>query len=452
MKRLPDDTELVATMLSACTPNSAETRSIDAIAEKAKDLVSKAVSGLTDIVDVEFGGSYAKGTWLRGHADIDIFVKIRSTVPLEIFEELGRSIGINALKNFRPILRYSDHPYVEAQISGTKINVVPCYQVEKGKWISAADRSPFHTKFINSALNNDQKNHVRILKLFLKTTGIYGAEIAISGFSGYVSEVLIAKYDSFLHTLEAASKFRHREVIALGESDPDIIKGFNSAVVILDPVDPRRNLGTAISNENVAGLMLSARRFLSKPSEKYFLGKHTIRPFKSLYPNVVILEFSHEQKSPDVIWGQLKRTTTAVAKQMSIAGFSVIRSSCSTDEKRHASIAILLESLELPKYFSRAGPEVFRRSDTDKFIECASEAPLRWVNRDLKPVILSKREFTFAPTFVKSLVHSKDSGISNELVLTDSVKVYTGSKGKLSDTVKRTVDNVTATEPLFFGT
>ena len=37
---------------------------------------------------VVYGGSFAKGTWLRGDADVDIFVKVRQSVDEERFEKL----------------------------------------------------------------------------------------------------------------------------------------------------------------------------------------------------------------------------------------------------------------------------------------------------------------------------------------------------------------------------
>ena len=95
------------------------------------------------------------------------------------------------MKSFKPYVRYSEHPYVEATIKGTKVNVVPCYDVKEGQWQSAADRSPFHTKFMLESLTGVMKNEVRLLKKFLSCNKIYGSEIARQGFSGYVAEVLI---------------------------------------------------------------------------------------------------------------------------------------------------------------------------------------------------------------------------------------------------------------------
>src|SRR6185503_494851 len=114
-------------------------------------------------------------------------------------------------------LRYSDHPYVEAIVRGVRVNVVPCYDVEQGKWQSAADRSPFHTEYVIKNMDGEKRDQVRLLKKFFKSAGIYGAEISTGGFSGYVSEVLVLKYGSLENVLHAAADMKERQVIAIND-------------------------------------------------------------------------------------------------------------------------------------------------------------------------------------------------------------------------------------------
>src|SRR5215216_1113655 len=220
---------------------------------------------------------------------------------------MGREIGSEALKSYGPKLRYSDHPYVEVFVKKVRVNVVPCYDVEQGKWQSAADRSPFHTRYISSNFDDEKRRQARLLKKFLKSVGIYGAEISTEGFSGYVSEVLVLKYSSFENVLRAAADWREGQVIAVCDYDSDFVRVSNSPVIIIDPVDSRRNLGTAISPESVAKFILAARAFLENPSLEFFKegDKKYRRPSsrKLLLTNVLVVEFSLEKKSPDIIWG-----------------------------------------------------------------------------------------------------------------------------------------------------
>ena len=106
----PDVSAVIAKALSLCEPTKSEASKLTKIAQEAKRLVENRVASLDEVVDVIFGGSFAKGTWLRGDADIDIFVKIKPSVSVERFEVLGKSIGQEALKKHKPKLRYSDHP------------------------------------------------------------------------------------------------------------------------------------------------------------------------------------------------------------------------------------------------------------------------------------------------------------------------------------------------------
>jgi tRNA nucleotidyltransferase (CCA-adding enzyme) len=447
---------VIAKALSLCEPTKSEASKLTKVAQETKRLVESRVASLDEVVDVVFGGSFAKGTWLRGDADIDIFVKIEPSVSLERFEVLGKSIGQEALKKHKPKLRYSDHPYVEAFVRSIRVNVVPCYKVEQGKWQSAADRSPFHTEYISSNFDDEKRMQARLLKKFFKGVEIYGAEISTGGFSGYVSEVLVLKYGSFENVLRAAADMQDRQVIAVGEYDSDIVKGFRSPVIIIDPVDSRRNLGTAISPESVGRFVLAARAFLASPSLQFFREKKKhAKASAKLYPNVLVVEFAHKERSPDIIWGQLKRSLNAMAKQLEIADFIVLRSSCITDEKTSAALAFLLESITLPLYTKRKGPEVFRRKDTASFIsDTKNKKPLvTWVDREMRVAMLVDRKATDARQFARSLLLDRieNSGVAKDLIADrKKLRIYSGSERKIKGLALEAVGEVVSTEHLIF--
>ena len=450
---MPDPITLISKVLPLCEPTQSEERRIAKVAKEAKALVDNYVARLDDVVDVVFGGSFAKGTWLPHHADIDIFVKIKPSVGVEKFEEMGRNIGSEALKNFGPKLRYSDHPYVEVFVNNVRVNVVPCYDVQQGKWQSAADRSPFHTHYISNHFDNEKRRQARLLKKFFKSVGIYGAEISTEGFSGYVSEVLVLKYSSFENVLRAAADWQERQIIAVSDYDSDFVKASNGPLIIIDPVDRRRNLGTAISPQSVAKFMLAARAFLEKPSLEFFKEGKSYRrgARKLLLPNVLVVEFSHEKKSPDIIWGQLKRSINAIAKQLELAHFEVLRSSCVTDERSSAALAFLLESITLPAYTKKKGPQIFRRKDTASFLSNRKKPLAIWVDREMRVVMLIERKATDARKFVKSLLlnHRENSGISRDLIA-NKLQIYSGSDRKIKGLAKEAVGEVVSTEHLIF--
>ena len=456
---MPDPSTLISKVLPLCEPTHSQERRIAKVAQEAKTHVDSYVAQLDDVVDVVFGGSFAKGTWLPGHADIDIFVKIKPSVGIEKFEEMGREIGSEALKSYGPKLRYSDHPYVEVFVKKVRVNVVPCFDVEQGKWQSAADRSPFHTRYISSNFDDEKRRQARLLKKFLKSVGIYGAEISTEGFSGYVSEVLVLKYSSFENVLRSAADWQERQIIAVCDYDSDFVKAFNSPLIIIDPVDSRRNLGTAISPESMAKFMLAARAFLEKPSLGFFREgnkKYCCRGSskKLLLPNVLVVEFSHQKKSPDIIWGQMKRSINAIAKQLELAHFEVLRISCVTDERNSAALAFLLESITSPAYTKKKGPEIFRRKDTASFLSNRKRSrPLAiWVDREMRIAMVIERRATDARKFVKSLLinHRENSGVSKDLIV-NKLQIYSGSDRKIiKGLAKKAIGDVVSTERLIF--
>ena len=114
------------------------------------------------------------------------------------------------------------------------------------------------------SLTGQMKNDVRLLKEFLKCHNVYGAEIAKQGFSGYVAEVLIWNFGSFESVIKKIAKLKRSQIIG------DASKKFDTPIVIMDPIDDKRNLAAAISTENIGKFVLVCREFLKKPSASFF--------------------------------------------------------------------------------------------------------------------------------------------------------------------------------------
>jgi tRNA nucleotidyltransferase (CCA-adding enzyme) len=446
---------IISKALQDCQPSNREIKKLMTIADETKKLVVNHIS--SKVVDVVFGGSYAKGTWLKSDADIDIFIKIDPSLNTNEFEKLGKQIGLQSLKMYRPYLRYSDHPFVEAFVKGVRVNIVPCYNVEKGKWKSAADRSPFHTEYVKNNLDDEKRKQVRLLKKFLKCIGVYGAEIATNGLSGYIAEVLILKYGSFELVLKAISNIsKEKNVISINKADEDIVRTFQSYIIIIDPIDPRRNLGAAVSAESIGKFILAARAFLEKPSLRFFkkTEKKDKKSSKQLFSNLLIVEFTYEQRSPDVIWGQLKKSLNAISKQLKLANFTVIRSRCITDEKNSAAFIFLLESIMLPPYVEKVGPEIFRK-DTSNFISKNSKrALLMWVNKEMRVSSLVQRKATSAKDYIKFLLTQqiRSTGITKGLIkdIQGVLQIYTGDERKIRGVIKNAIDEIVTTEHTIF--
>ncbi|HEV2192813.1 MAG TPA: CCA tRNA nucleotidyltransferase [Nitrosopumilaceae archaeon] len=428
-------------------PTTKEEETMRELAEYSLQLVKEQAAKFSNVVGVEIGGSYAKGTWLQGEVDLDIFVKLKNDTDEKTFESIGKKIGFDALKKFKPYVRYSDHPYVEASVKGTLVNVVPCYDVEAGQWKSAADRSSFHTKFILQSLDQAKKDEVRLLKKFLTAMDIYGAEIAKEGFGGYVAEVLVLHYGSFIGVLEAASNFVQNQIIG------NPTKKFETPLVIIDPVDSNRNLGTAISTESVGKFVLAARSFLKKPSLSFFKPKPP-HPNRKNLDNTIVIKFNYKARSPDIIWGQTKRAATAISGQLELAGFDVLRKSSVTDEKSEAAMIFLLRSPKIEKFMIKNGPEVLRKKESESFIAKNRKNKLLWVDESGKILSLQDRPFHDAKSFLNNLLKKNllTSGVPSGLVsdIKRGFGIFDGRQAA-SKSIKKALTELTTTDGLFFS-
>ena len=383
-------------------PSTSEEARIGSIARVLLSRTRRAAGRFPETRGVLMGGSFAKGTWLPRHVDLDVFVKIDPAVTDDQFERIGLEIGAIATRGYPAGKKYAQHPYTEATIEGARVNVVPCFAVEKGEWKSAADRSPFHVKLVER-LPNEKKNEVRLLKLFMNGVGVYGAEIQRQGFSGYVAEVLVMKLGSFESVLDWFSKY----------VPPPSGRIFS----LPDPVDEGRDLGIAVSGESLGRMVLASREFLKRPNLAFFR-KMTGRAHHALRGRVYAIAFTHKKLSEDTLWGELRRTTKHVARHLEVQGFTIARSMAASDNATRSAILLIPEHAELPEIEQRVGPTVDRRKDVKAFLSANSrDSRLVWVDDDARIRILRPRRHTRVVELLKDVARGKGEpiGASREL-------------------------------------
>jgi tRNA nucleotidyltransferase (CCA-adding enzyme) len=430
-------------------PNTKLQQHKKSIVDNVLDLVQKQIAKYPQVTGIEVGGSYAKGTWLPQKADIDIFIKFQISVSEKDFANLGKKIGFDALKDFKPYVRYAEHPFVEAKIKDTKVNLVPCYDVEEGKWKSSADRSTFHTKFMKKSLSESMKNEVRILKRFLMNNDIYGAEIAKQGFSGYVAEVLILNFGNFLGVVKAVSDIKQGQIIG------NAIKEFDTPIVIMDPIDSKRNLAAAISTDNIGNFVLVSRAFLKNPSIRFFMPKKIQTAAKNVIKNTLVLTFKYRPRSPDIIWGQVKRATNSIATQIGQAGFVVLKKSALVEENTSSvALLFLLQSIRLDESYLRIGPDFFSTDFSEKFILANKKKSIMvWINDDGKVCSLQKRPQSDALLLVRDLLKKniEKSGIS--VGLKEDIKRFNLVLGNkiTSKSIKEAIAKLVSTDETVFS-
>lgn len=305
-------------------------------------------------------GSVAKGTNLSG-GDIDLFVVFSKDYRPGEMERLGLKIGHEVLPQGRE--KYAEHPYVSGSLEGRKVDIVPCFQIEPGtRIISSVDRTPLHTDFVLKNLDSRGQDEVRLLKLFMKAVGVYGSEIKVSGFSGYVCELLVIRFGSMLKVLEAFSRLRGRMEVSL---DGSIMGEFDAPIVIIDPTDITRNAAAAISLENFSKMKINSRMFLAQPSEEYFNAdtSYSPEPYRERGTAMRIFTIERPDLIDDILFSQANRFRNILVQILEEEGFMPISSEVELSADIEAMVECRMGTLPATKV--HMGPPVDAQNAMD---------------------------------------------------------------------------------------
>jgi tRNA nucleotidyltransferase (CCA-adding enzyme) len=398
-------------------------------------------------VEVRLDGSVAKDTWLKGDADIDIFLRVPTSLSRADLETRCLGVARRALKGYPIIERFAEHPYVETHVERVRVNVVPCYNVSKGQWRSATDRTPFHTEYVISHLDPSQRKEVRLLKAFLKGVGVYGADVKVSGFSGMLCETLIMYYRSFTKTLEQAQSWKTPVTIDLERyyagREGEMLDLFEEPLIVIDPVDRGRNLAASISHRRLWEFVAGARGFSTKPSRIFFVARRITPLSTAIFRqqmqrrgwNLLAIELGRVDTVVDVLWSQLYRTERALRNLLKQEDFDVTRSASWSNEQDLSVILLELESLTLPPMRKHLGPHVVRSQASELFLrKHLSEGRTvsgPWVDDD-RWVVGQLRESTDAVQLIRSKIRDggRCVGVASKIapVLKRKHRVLTGSE------------------------
>ncbi len=379
---MPNELEaLISQVLKKITPTPEEYEKVEALSRRLEQKIALACQqqGVKAIVRVE--GSVAKDTWLQENPDIDVFMRLPTSIPRKNLGDIGLKIAKTAAKDAtKTIERFAEHPYLEIFIDDFRVDIVPCYDAKPGEWQSATDRTPYHTDYIKEHLTPKMHGEVRLLKRFMQGVDVYGAEIKVGGFSGYLCELLVLTYGSFIHTLQAFAQYTKRVVI-----DPqDYFEGrenelallFPEPLVIVDPVDKARNVASAVQMDKLYNFIGAARAFLQKPSEVFFY------PVKQLAFSVEELKLKLDSRGsvvlflvidgikavPDVLWGQLYRSKRSLRRLLELNDYRVIRDAVWSNEETLSVFMFELEQQVLPNIKKHSGPPLERPAECVSFL------------------------------------------------------------------------------------
>jgi len=367
-------------VLQQITPQKSDIAKVEAITRELELKVASACKdeGIEAIVRVE--GSVAKDTWLRENPDIDIFMRLPTSIQRKDLGEIGLRIAKKAAGKYEQIERFAEHPYLEVFVQGYRVDIVPCYDAKPGEWQSATDRTPYHTDYIKKHLTAEMRSEVRLLKRFMQGTGVYGAEIKVGGFSGYLCELLVMKYGSLAQTLEAFAHYNRRLVIDIENyyagRQHEISLLFPEPMAIVDPVDKARNVASAVQPAKLYDFMAASRAFLETPSNAFFFPSKTAAlPLESLKSEIesrgsstLFLVVDQVPAVPDVLWGQLYRTKRSLHKLIELSDYKIIKESVWSNEKSLSVFVYELEQQVLPNIKKHLGPPLEREAECESFL------------------------------------------------------------------------------------
>ncbi|MEM1536628.1 MAG: CCA tRNA nucleotidyltransferase [Candidatus Bathyarchaeia archaeon] len=431
------------TVLERITPKPDERKKIEGLAKTLERKVAEAAEYFGVKAAVRLEGSVAKDTWLSGEPDIDIFMRLSPTVPRTALGEVALKVARKATEGARQVERFAEHPYLEAFVDGVRVNIVPCYEAKRGEWLSATDRTPYHTDYVKARLTPQMRGEVRLLKKFMKGIGVYGAEIKVGGFSGYLCELLIIRYGSFLEVLRTFANLRQRMVVDTenhyeGRKD-ELPLLFNEPLVVVDPVDMGRNVASAVQRQKLYTFVAAARAFLENPSLKFFYPPETkpltVGELKEALQKrgstLVFIIFGRVEAVPDVLWGQLYRSQRSLAKLLETNDFVVLRHTVWSDEENLNAFIFELESHILPPVKRHLGPPLEKIEDCQKFLAKHSANPETVSGpyiEDDRWVVLIKRKQTDATTLLSEKLRDggRSAGVAKEIAqaLSRSFKIY----------------------------
>ncbi len=373
---IPGSKQIETIVIKKITPTQKEKKQIEQIIKSLKEIVYNEINKTNIPITIELVGSTAKDTYIRTSVDIDLFLLFPSTIPREILQQKGLAIGRAILKNQEEC--FAEHPYIRGTFKGCKTEIVPCYKIEDtSQKLSAVDRTPFHTRFIREHLKQSQKKDVRLFKQFLKGIGCYGAEAEIEGFSGYLCEIMILKYGTFQHVIEQTTQWKHGEKLTL---KPGTYPDFPNPLTFIDPVDPGRNVASALSNEKFKVFQKACKDYQKQPRLTFFY-PHKIKKWskekikKELDTTDVIgVKFPKPEIIPENLYPQIRKAKRAIRDLCEQHEFT-IKNVTFTIEKKNVYIVLIPSTKTLSKTTIHKGPPVSLKKNADEFLRKWQDNP-----------------------------------------------------------------------------
>jgi len=298
------------------------------------------------LVRAVIAGSAARGTFLTDRLDIDLFLLFPPDLSRDRLREEGLALGRSVLSD--PETRYAEHPYLRGLYGGFHVDAVPGYAVaDPSHPISPVDRTPYHQAYLEARETPQIVAQVRLAKQFLRALGVYGSEARTEGFSGYLAELLVLRAGSFRSLLLAARSWRLPVKLSEPGREPPRLPA-DVALILADPVDPNRNVASALSRRNLALFVLAAGAYLDDPREAWFDARasppysrdRALAQVHERGSHVTVVAFPRPDLVDDTLYPQVRKAERAIAEEIGRSDFTVLGSASATDPR---SVLVLVE-------------------------------------------------------------------------------------------------------------
>lgn len=344
------------------------------------------------------GGSFAKGTWLSGTHDIDIFVVFED--EKNISNKLERILK----KNFRKIERiHGSRDYFIVKEEKLNIEFIPVVKIKKAEEAkNVTDVSLLHVDWVKKKLTPKLADDVRLAKKFFRAQKVYGAETYIQGFSGYVVEILVIYYGSFLEFLKHALHWKRGILIDPSAHGKEMEKHKGNALIVIDPVQASRNAAAAVSEERFNRLVKECRSFVQKPTEKSFEEKSP--ELKDLERYDLIIEAEPLEGKADVVGTKMVKAFEEIEKRLKEEGFKVKEKDW--DWTKRAYFWLNVEKKVVEKKYKHFGPPLKMKEFVEQFKKKYKK--MKILEEKGQVYVLKERKYPNVKDALKGIIKEKE--------------------------------------------
>lgn len=369
-------------VLERIKPSEKEEQRIDGAITRMKELLSNKAKEEKYDVEVVAGGSTAKGTFLKGDFDIDMFVRFKNASE-DISEDLEfLLLSIAEEENFVPERIHGSRDYFNLIYLDCFFEIVPVKHIQGiDEAENVTDMSPLHVFWASKNITPKLKDDIRLAKQFCKACDVYGAESYINGFSGHVLDILIVHYGGFIELLRAASRWQEKEIIDPQGFHKDPLKALNRAkqvspLIVIDPVDPYRNAAAALSQEKYLAFRKQAQQFLKHPSESFFIipqfDKDKLKKQRKEGEDLFIITVTPQVGKKDIIGTKVLKVYEFLKRHLRLHDFKVRHSSWWFD-KKESHLLFFTDNARLADTVLRQGPPCSKKQAANRFKEVHDE-------------------------------------------------------------------------------